>query len=91
MKESKIKIEIEFTYDGYVRDVDVIFIKNGEDITGGEEITVGELVAMYSAVHVVKSCINDKAVKNGMDFDKAMAERDKRGPLDRMLDWVKGR
>lgn len=93
MERNKIKIEIEFTYDGYARDVDVIFTKNGEEITGGGQITVGELIAMYSAVSVVKEGINDNAVKYGMDFDKAMAKAksDKRGPLDRMVDWVNGR
>ena len=91
MKESKIKIEIEFDIEQYVEGVRISMTKDGKDIQGGD-ITVKELVGMYASVLVVKEVIERNAKDNGLSFEKALeGKKDKRGVLDRMLDWAFGR
>ena len=80
MKESKIKIEIEIDITDGKPSLHLSITKGGKEIEAGD-ITVRELIAMYAGVIVAKE-----------NLEKALeGKKDKRGVLDRMVDWVNGR
>lgn len=92
MERNKIKIEIEIDItDGKPSGLHLSTTKGGKDIEAGD-ITVRELIAMYAGVIIAKENLEMNAKDNGLDFEKALeGKKDKRGVLDRMVDWAFGR
>lgn len=92
MERNRIKIEIEIDItDGKPSGLHLSTTKGGKEIEAGD-ITVRELVAMYAGVIIAKENLEMNAKDNGLDFEKALErKKDKRGVLDRMVDWAFGR